>query len=238
MEKKPQSSTLPQKNEQRLKPVVTAVERKRTLGDKLKGLVLATDGSDIAGKIKKDAESTVKNLVFDSFKTVGAGITDAIGTMVFGEDYAAKKKRQQQNGFVNYGGFYYPSITTNPWSSSITTTTATGSAQAVNAQSPTNPKWKFDGFALSTSNEDIAKRENLVYDPLGEIARGVPRGLMDAISAKNWALVSDFFDLINRSWDYTAQSWGWNNLTEKTCFVSSERGYWVLNIPDPIPIRR
>lgn len=238
MEKKQMSSTSPQKNEQRLKPVVTAVERKRTLGQKLKSLILATDGSDITGKIKKDAESTVKNLVFDSFKTVGAGITDAIGTMVFGEDYATKKKRQQQNGFVNYGGFYYPSITTNPWSSSITTTTATGSAQSLTTQTATNPKWQFDGFALSTSDKDIAQRENLVYDPLGEIARGVPRGLIDAISAKNYALVSDFFDLINKSWDYTAQSWGWNNLTPETCFVSSEHSYWILNIPDPIPIRR
>lgn len=238
MEKKQQSSTSAPKNETRLKPVVTAVERKRTLGQKLKGLILTTDGSDITGKIKKDAESTVKNLVFDSFKTVGAGITDAIGTMVFGEDYAAKKKRQQQNGFVNYGGYYYPSITTNPWSSSITTTTATGSAQSLTTQTATNPKWQFDGFALSTSNEDIAKRENLIYDPLGEIARGVPRGLIDAISAKNYALVSDFFDLINRSWDYTAQSWGWLELTPKTCFVSQEHSYWILNIPDPVPIRR
>lgn len=228
MEKKPQSSTLPRKNDQRLKPVVTAVERKRTLGDKLKGLILATDGSDITGKIKKDAESTVKNLVFDSFKTVGAGIADAVGTAIFGEDYAAKKKRQQQNGFVNYGGFYYPSITTNPWSSSITTTTATGSAQAVNTQSPTNPKWQFDGFGL-TSVED---------DPTGSTAQMVPDGLMDAVASKNVALVSDFFDLINRSWDYTAQSWGWTNLTPQTCYISKERGYWVLNIPDPIPIRR
>lgn len=228
MEKKPQSSTLPRKNDQRLKPVVTAVERKRTLGDKLKGLILATDGSDITGKIKKDAESTVKNLVFDSFKTVGAGITDAIGTLVFGEDYAAKKRRQQQNGFVNYGGFYYPSITTNPWSSSITTTTATGSAQSLTTQAPTNPKWQFDGFGL-TSVED---------DPTGSTAQMVPDGLMDAVASKNVALVSDFFDLINRSWDYTAQSWGWTNLTPQTCYISKERGYWVLNIPDPIPIRR
>lgn len=237
MEKKQLSSTSAQKNETRLKPVVTAVERKRTLGEKLKGLILATDGSDITGKIKKDAESTVKNLVFDSFKTVGAGITDAIGTMVFGEDYAAKKKRQQ-NGFVNYGGYYYPSITTNPWSSPITTTTATGSAQSLTTQVPTNPKWQFDGYALSTSDKDIAKREHLVYDPLGEIARGVPRGLIDAISAKNYALVSDFFDLVNRSWDYTAQSWGWTELTPETCFVSREHGYWILNIPDPVPVRR
>lgn len=238
MEKKQLSSTSAQKNETRLKPVVTAVERKKTLGEKLKGLILATDGSDITGKIKKDAESTVKNLVFDSFKTVGAGITDAIGTMVFGEDYATKKKRQQQNGFVNYGGYYYPTITSNPWSSPITTTTATGSAQSLTTQSSTNPKWQFDGYALTAETEALAKEFNLLYDPLGEIARGVPRGLIDAISAKNWALVSDFFDLINRSWDYTAQSWGWNNLTPETCFVSRERGVWVLNIPDPVPVRR
>lgn len=227
MEKRPQSSTLPQKNEQRLKPVVTAVERKRTLGDKLKSIILSTDGSDITGKIKKDAESTAKNLVFDSFKTVGAGIIDAIGTAIFKEDYAAKKKRQQQNGFVNYGGFYYPSVTTNPWAPSITTT-ATGSAQSITAQSPTNPKWQFDGFGL-TSVED---------DPTGLTAQMVPDGLMDAIASKNVALVSDFFDLINKSWDYTAQSWGWTELTPATCFVSKEHGYWVLNIPDPVPIRR
>lgn len=228
MEKKQLSSTSAQKNETRLKPVVTAVERKRTLGEKLKGLILATDSSDITGKIKKDAESTVKNLVFDSFKTVGAGITDAIGTMVFGEDYASKKKRQQQNGFVNYGGFYYPTITSNPWSSPITTTTATGSAQSLTTQAPTNPKWQFDGFGL-TSIED---------DPTGSTAQMVPDGLMDAVASKNVALVSDFFDLINRSWDYTAQSWGWTNLTPQTCYISKERGYWVLNIPDPVPIRR
>lgn len=229
MEKKQQmSSTLPQKNEQRLKPVVTAVERKRTLGDKLKSIILATDGSDIAGRIKKDAETTTKNLIFDSFKTVGAGITDAIGTAIFGEDYVAKKKRQQQNGFVNYGGFYYPSITTNPWAPSVTTTTATGAAQGISKPSPTNPKWQFDGFGLTTVEDD----------PTGSMAQMVPDGLMDAVAAKNVALVSDFFDLINKSWDYTAQSWGWTELTPATCYISKEHGYWVLNIPDPVPIRR
>ena len=223
-------SSTSQKPEQKrnLEPVLTAVERKRSLGERLKAIILSNDGSDIRSKIKKDAESTTKNLIFDSFKTIGGGITDAIGTAIFGEDYAAKKRRvqNQQSGFVNYGGFYYPSITSQTYTSPIT---ATAAAQGtVNKPSATNPRWQFDGFGLTTVTDD----------PSGVIAQQVPDGLMECIAAKNVALVSDFFDLVNKSWDYTAQSWGWTDLTPATCKITKEHGYWVLNIPDPVPIRR
>lgn len=223
-------SSTSQKPEQKrnLKPVLTAVERKRSLGERLKAVILSNDGSDIRSKIKKDAETTTKNLIFDSFKTIGDGLKDAVGTAIFGDDYAAKKRRaiNQQSGFINYGGFYYPSITSQSYTSSVT---ATGATQGgVSRPSTTNPKWQFDGFGLTTVEDD----------PSGTIAQQVPDGLMDCIASKNVALVSDFFDLVNRSWDYTAQSWGWTDLNPATCKITKEHGYWVLNIPDPIPVRR
>lgn len=221
------STSQNQEPKRNLKPVLTAVERKRSLGERLKAVILSNDGTDIGSKIKKDAETTTKNLIFDSFKTIGGGVIDAIGTAIFGDDYAAKKRRtqNQQSGFVNYGGFYYPSITSQSYTNPIT---ATGAAQGGTKPVGTNPKWQFDGFGLTTVEDD----------PSGTIAQQVPDGLMDCIAAKNVALVSDFFDLVNRSWDYTAQSWGWTDLTPATCKITKEHGYWVLNIPDPVPIRR
>lgn len=239
MTKQTTSSTSPTPEQKRnLKPVLTAVERKRSLGERLKAVILSNDGSDIRSKIKKDAETTTKNLIFDSFRTIGEGLKDAVGTAIFGEDYAAKKRRaiNQQSGFINYGGFYYPSITSSSYTSPVT---ATGATQGgVNKPSVTNPRWQFDGYALTAETEVLAKELNLLYDPSGVIAQRVPDGLMECIASKNVALVSDFFDLVNKSWDYTAQSWGWNNLNPDTCRVTREHGVWVLNIPDPVPVRR
>ena len=235
------SSTLAKQDQNQkhnLKPVLTAVERKRSIGERLKAVILSNDGSDIRSKIKKDAETTTKNLIFDSFRTIGEGLKDAVGTAIFGEDYAAKKRRaiNQQSGFINYGGFYYPSITSQTYTSPIT---ATAAAQGgVSRQATTNPKWQFDGYALTADTEVLAKELNLLYDPSGVIAQRVPDGLRECIDSKNVALVSDFFDLVNKSWDYTAQSWGWNDLNPDTCRVTREHGVWVLNIPDPVPIRR
>jgi hypothetical protein len=227
-----------QEPENRLAPVLDAGiarKRKRTFLQWLTSFIVSDDGTSIIEQIKKDAKDTAKDLAFSSIKTIGGGFEDMAGRAIFKDEYSKKKNHgmNQTSGYFNYGGLYYPTVT-SMLSSSTINTTQPSPAQA------TNPKWIIDGYALTPLHDfkDPKTGQIIPGDPTGIEAGKVSAGLVQACRDKNFATVQDFFDLINKSWDYTAIGWGWEELTPNICYISRENGWWVLNVPDPKPLNR
>lgn len=60
--------------------------------------------------------------------------------------------------------------------------------------------------------------------------------LDEMIETYGQARVSDLYDLIGESCDYTYNSYGWTNLS--TARVVPYRGVYMLDMPRPLPLRR
>jgi hypothetical protein len=137
--------------------------------------------------------------------------------VIYGEDYKKKKKRKQGNGILTYwSGYNYPSVSQTGYIS------ATGQAQSISKTQP-SPKasWAFDEYGFATEMD----------------ARMVLDALEERIDTYGKARACDFFDAVDVSWDYTAQSWGWTDLaTAKVSYVGGECP-WVIELPPVVPMR-
>lgn len=48
--------------------------------------------------------------------------------------------------------------------------------------------------------------------------------------------VNQYFEMVGKSSDYTAQKWGWNDLSD-ACVINSTHGTFLLRLPDPVVIK-
>lgn len=67
-----------------------------------------------------------------------------------------------------------------------------------------------------------------------EDAEEILTSLVDYIEDYGQATVSDLYDFLGKTGDFTDNKWGWDNL--RTASVSRVREGYLLNLPKPIPL--
>lgn len=198
-----------------------ATKRKIGFGEKAKKVLLSVDTPDLKTSIVEGViKPGLKNLVFDAFKNVGTAVTDTVGTLIFGDDYR-KKKKKSSSGLMSYwGGYNYPTA------QSGTTVISSGSASKITKYNAPTPKtsWEFDSYGFATQ----VAAQSFLDD------------LRDIIETRGKVTAKDFFndERIDVSWDYTAQYWGWTDLSNaKTHYVGGDNP-WVIDFPPITPVNK
>jgi len=78
------------------------------------------------------------------------------------------------------------------------------------------------------------KLNDIVFEQYDDAANVLAR-LVDYVDSYGKVSVDDYFDLIDHTSDYTAQNWGWTDLTSAT-IVNVSNGY-LIKLPNPVVIK-
>lgn len=88
--------------------------------------------------------------------------------------------------------------------------------------------------AAGTSSRSNFHLDEMVFEQY-EDASAVLDRMVDYLETYGKVSVDDFFDLIGRSSNYTAQNWGWTSLANAT-IVNTVGGYFI-KLPNPVVIK-
>ena len=161
-----------------------------------------------------DAHSTANFVLFDVvLPAVKAMISDAISQgmerLLFGDS-----KRRGPLGMGNRGA-------------------GTASYTSYNRMSAPNSHPSENRREISSRSRATHEFDEIVLASRGE-AESVLDCMMDLISDYKVATVSDLYDLVGISADFTDNKWGWTDLRMAT--VSNVRAGYLLNLPKTTPI--
>jgi hypothetical protein len=99
----------------------------------------------------------------------------------------------------------------------------------------------YDSFSNSRRYEEPRQRVAFDYDQICINDRGeaemVLARLDEVIDTYGWARVSDLYDLIGVTCDYTCNNYGWNNLSTARVVLARGGGY-KFDLPRALPIHR
>lgn len=191
-------------------PIVTGnvVQRKPSIGKRLKETFIGGDATSVAGYIVYDIlVPVIKDTVVDV-------VTMGMERAIFGDSRGGSPSRRARGsssgatGHVNYGNF----------------------------SKPTPDRYGRETRQLSQGSRATMNFDELILDTRTE-AESVIEHLSMLIDQYQVAKVADLYDLCKiTNADYTAQTWGWYDLRGASVDRVRGGGY-LLNLPRPVALR-
>ena len=207
----PSNSHRPKKSKDNV-PADKKVEKvvQGTVSRRKKSLGKKFEETFISGDAQSVGGYVLWDVVIPAAKdTIADAVSQGIERMLFGEARSSSRRGGSSRsgsaqGFVNYSRF--------------------GSGGTRRDNSPPQ---------LSRRARASHAFDEIVIDNRGE-AEGVIDGLEDLIGKYGSASVSDLYDLIGTTGNFTDEKWGWTNL--EAAGVSRVRSGYLLNLPRPEPL--
>lgn len=199
---KPEASDQPKKITKVVEGDV--VRRKKTLGRKFKETFMGGDTKGVWEYIMLDVlVPAAKDMIADA-------ASQGVERMVFGEARSTSRRTGQRpssgvNGYVSY----------NRYSSPVGRSSASGRDERPTMSRRGRASHDFDEIILATRVE----------------AEEVIDRLFDLVSRYETATVSDLYELVGVSGNYTDDKWGWSDI--RGAGVTRVRNGYLLDLPRP-----
>lgn len=215
MENYPSNSKQPRrpddagKPESRLSPVVTGQvsRQKKSLGRRFRETFIGgTDAQTVWSYVAFNVlVPAAKDMLADA-------ASQGVERMLFGDSYSPRRRGggfqgPTNNTVVNYSGM-----------SSRSRLVPQNNDPRTPLSRPVRRQHDFDDFLLPTRVE----------------ADAVIEGLSHVLERYGQASVSDLYDLLNITGDYTDEKWGWSDL--RTARVTRVHNGYLLTLPQPEPL--
>jgi hypothetical protein len=199
----------------KIEKVVTGsvIQKKKSLGKKFMETFIGEDIKNVKSYVIFDV---VIPAAKDTISDIVQGITDtiqgSIEVSLFGET-----RRRSSRSSRDRGGSY---VSYNSYSSRDRDRDRDrrDDRRDRDVSSRNRARHNFDDIILETRGDAEEVRSNLV----------------DLIEDYGQASVSDLYDLVGVTGNFTDDKWGWDNLASSS--VSRVRDGYVLNLPKPIPL--
>ena len=181
------------------------VRRKQPLGKRFTQLFVAGDSHTVTQYVIFDVIlPAAKDMIADA-------VSQGVERMIFGEARTASRRAASPgSSYVSY----------NRYSSSPTRVGGT--------PRDTNPAGRMSRQARATHNFDE------VILPTRREAEEVLDFLHDLLTRYETVSVSDLYELVGETGNFTDEKWGWTDLAGAS--VSRVRDGYLLNLPRPVPI--
>lgn len=181
-----------------------ATKRRKPLGKRFTETFVAEEAGTVVGYLTHDVlVPGIKNVVFDM-------IRDGFERLLWGEA-SQRSARRRTPGYTSYNSMY----------------------RGERRDRPTDRERDYHG----ESREDISRRARATHDfeeilitERGEAEEVIDR-LSNLVDDYGLATVTDLYDLVGLTSNYTDQRWGWTDLS--TASVRSVRGGYLLDLPRP-----
>ena len=181
------------------------VQKKQSFGDKLKETFIAEDARDVGDYILWDI------LVPTIKRTIRDIIVGSADRIFLGTGTSSSQNLVREHGVTRV-------VTRNDYSSISSRKSAVSSI----------PSAKTTGRSPNFGLNDV------IFESYDDAANVLDR-MVDFLETYGNVSVDDFFDLVGKSAPYTAQNWGWKNLSAAS-IVTVSGGYFI-KLPTPVIIK-
>lgn len=197
----------------KIEPVVTgAVRRKKSLGKRF-------GETFFGGDVRSAMAFVLQDVLVPAVKdTLSDALTKGFEQMIFGESRAPRRRSGYSyggsNGYVSYDR--YGSSRSSYQRGSVTPRDRDDNYRSMSRRGKANHN--FDEILMATRHE----------------AETVLSRMYDLLEKYEVVSVSDLYELVGESSDYTDAKWGWTDL--RGSGVTRVREGFLLDLPKPIPI--
>ena len=200
------SKTAPPERETVEKVITGEVtRRRRSLGARLFGSTISEDSGTIAGFILTEVLiPAARSMASDTVNMITDAISQGMERAIFGD---ARPRRGNRPGYTNY---------------------TTYSSRFGNGRPQADPRPE-----LSRQQRATHDFSDIIISSRAD-AEDVLDRLRDLISTYEVATVSDLYDLVGLTGEFTDDKWGWYDL--RSASVRAIRGGYLLHLPRTQPI--